>query len=485
MAIPLSAITSSAQFKALDPSEQARAIQVAIESGQVQDDRGQAPAQTAPNPRGFLDKFDRQLKGAPMGISNSAARTTAGTAKLLGAPISPEFMSALEPRPGEELGNVAGDIGQTLAGGAALKIPALARTAGTGVLPTVLRAAEQGTKAAAQSGALTGLQTGGDMERVKRDATTGGGIAAALSGLGSVGKGVGGWLARTPFSANTPEQKEILEKVLLPQALGGMAPRGLDAMKATTGAARESAGAAKAAAVASSPRVPRSTFLNAAAEPRSRFTFPETQAKPLDPRNPNFHRFPVKDDAAVMPQYRGFQSDVDENVREWLRTKGGAKGLSMENVDKLRQSWDNLVSDAARAKLADATPKQAVYKAYADSLRNLMHNFDDGKLAGPLTASHRSIIADDMVDKALKADVNIGGTTLKGGTFRKGMGLASLAMAPFQPQVAATTATLAYPMQTGWLLNRAGQASNILSTAPAVRGVQSATQPKSKKKPNR
>lgn len=482
MAIPLSAITNSAQFKALDPSEQARAIQVAIESGQVQDDRGQTPVQAAPNPRGFLDKFDRQLKGAPMGISNSAARTTAGTAKLLGADISPEFMSALEPREGEELGNVAGDIGQTFAGGAALKIPAFAASKLPGLRGAILRAAEQGTKAAASSGALTGLQTGGDTTRMKRDATAGGGMAAVLSGLGSAGTGMGRWLAKTPFRAANPIQKDVLENSLLDKALGGIKPRNLESISGMTAPVRKATGAAKAEALKASPNAEGYTFLDTMAKPRAQFAFPKTPDKMLDPRNGNFFKKSApKLDAAILPDYQTAQGDIDTLVRRWVRAKGGEKGMSVENIDAMRRMLDKRVKFSKTQKDTNA---QEVYRTYSDSLRNLLHSHDGGKLDAPIKASQRAIVEDEMVNKALQASMSPGGNVLKGADFRTGMGAAT-ALTSLSPQAIATTMTLGKPMQTGWLLNRAGQASNILSTAPAVRGVQSAIQPKSKKKPNR
>lgn len=470
--VPLSVVLQDPDFLAASPEERAQFLK---------EYETAAPPQ-APNPRGFLDKFDRQLQGAPMGISNSAARTTAGTAKLLGADISPEFMSALQPRPGEELGNVMGDVGQLAAGGAALKVPAFAATKGTTLGPAILRMLEQSGKSALSSGALTGLQTGGDVAAMKRDAGVAGGVAGVASAGSSLLKGTGKWLASAPFSGSTPEKKEILEQVLLPKALGGFLPRGIDNMKASSAVESEAAGEGLKAGISTSPRSSMTPFLNAMEAPRSRFTFPESRVKPLSPTNPNFFRFPTKEDAAIRPEYQAPVAHVDDILRKYKGGKGSQPGISMVDINNLKRELDRGVTDATRANVSNATPQKEVLKVYADSLRDLMHKQDGGKLSPLLTRSHRAQLAEGMVDDALKGDITVGGTTLKGAKFRKGMGLAAVAMAPFSPAAAATTATLAYPMQTGWGLNRAGQLANLASTAPAVRGAQTAIKPKDKNK---
>ena len=122
---PISSILRDPEFQSFPEADRAQIIADALQSGSHFDDRaptGRGGGVRNPNTPGApvaASRFATQLKGAPMGISNSAARTVTGAAKLLRADVSPAFMDALQPRSDEMLGNMIGDGAQIAAGGAA------------------------------------------------------------------------------------------------------------------------------------------------------------------------------------------------------------------------------------------------------------------------------------------------------------------------------------------------------------------------------
>lgn len=488
--VPLSQILQDPDYQAAaaqDPAGAAAFISSGLQSGSYYDDRaptGRGGGVRNPNTPGGA-KLLEQLKGAPMGISNSAARTVAGTSdllgrKLFGEGVDPNLLAALQPRPNELLGNALGDMGQLAAGGAALKIPMLGGTA-PGLRAALTRAIGQGGKAALESGALTGLQSGGDTAAMTRDAGTAGLLGGGLSLAASTLKGGGKWLASTPFKAKTPEQQAILDSVIMPKMLGGLTPPSLESVGAATSAERSATGAAYGAAKKAAPPVPSMAYKTAVAEPRGKFAYPSTPVKMQDPRNPNFVRFPVAQDMAIMPPFQAPVAQVDEEVRRMLATKGAAPGLSIENISKQRSNWDKMAQDTFDSGLPDASSREAVARAYADALRTLEHGHAGGMLKPTLAANSKAITADELTQRAIKDAAGTGGGALRGTNFRRMLAIASAAAAPLNPSVTLGGMAIAYPAQTGWGMNRVGQFSNLLSSAPAVRAIQD-TQTKTKKK---
>lgn len=483
-------ILQSPQFRAAQQADATRAaawLQAGIADGSIVDNRmpsvgrGTQMDSRKPGGRPILENLNPINLG--YGISNSAARTVAGTSdllgrKLLGEGADPALLAALQPRPNELLGNALGDMGQMMAGSAALKIPMLGGDA-PGFRAALTRAIGQGGKAALESGALTGLQSGGDAEAMARDAKAAGLIGGGLSFASSALKDGGKWLASKPFKITSPEEEALFQRDVLPKMLSGYGPPGIKKVAAGSFANEEALTKKLGAAYDASPPMPIVNYTNPLNDARLKFAFAETPVKPQMVNNPNFWNNPVREDLAIKTTYRPIVNTLDKNVVDVINTKGPG-GIPLKNVSDQRHGFDKAAQDSFKSGLEDATPRVEVNRAYGDALRRALHEHDNGALSPLMTQTHEAKVASDIMERALKGDAGTGGSALRGSDFRKVQAVNTL-LGRLDPRTVAIGSALAAPAATGWTMNRAGQIANLLSSAPAVRAIQdTTTKPKKK-----